>query len=113
MVPTLIQMEAWSTKTEEELTLLLKEWLKQQGKTQADLRRSLNAESARMSALLEVLKKEYLSGGIPKLANLLCKIEKYWSQNIIRKDEINTSIDTFGQLDLLLQTIREDCEKKN
>ena len=38
-------MNPWSPDFEEELALVLKDWLKQQGRTQADLRRSLRATS--------------------------------------------------------------------
>ena len=48
-------MNPWSPDVEEELALVLKDWLKQQGRTQADLRRSLRATSTRMPALMEVL----------------------------------------------------------
>ena len=48
-------MSGWTPEFEADLTLLLKDWLKQQGRTQADLRRNLRAVSTRMPALLEVL----------------------------------------------------------
>ena len=48
-------MTVWNTAMEDELVAVLKDWLKQQGRTQADLRRSLRASSTRMPALLEVL----------------------------------------------------------
>ncbi|MED5468733.1 MAG: hypothetical protein VX542_00495, partial [Cyanobacteriota bacterium] len=67
-------MAGWSGQVEDELTLLLKDWLKQQGRTQADLRRSLQAVSTRMPALLEVLEREYHLGGIPRVAARLCEI---------------------------------------
>ena len=50
-------MAAWTPELEAELSQLLKDWLKQQGRTQADLRRSLKAVSTRMPALLEVLER--------------------------------------------------------
>ena len=71
MVPTLIPMPQWSDEIEEELILLLKDWLKAQGRTQADLKKSLDAVSTRMPALLEVLKKEFMNGGLPKVAECL------------------------------------------
>ncbi len=113
MVPTLKTMQTWSTEIETEIASLLKDWLKQQGKTQADLSRSLKAMSTRMPALLEVLKQEYLSGGTPKLAKRLCEVEKEWSleKQIPYKDEGGEeSKDPFGQLDLILQDIRDNCE---
>ena len=60
-------MARWSSQIEEELTLLLKDWLKQQGRTQADLKRSLKAESTRMPALMNILKTEN------KIIKLHCK----------------------------------------
>ena len=71
-------MSGWSGQVEDELTLLLKDWLKQQGRTQADLRRSLQAVSTRMPALLEVLQREHRLGGIPRVAARLCEIEAEW-----------------------------------
>jgi len=56
-------MNPWSPDVEEELALVLKDWLKQQGRTQADLRRSLRATSTRMPALMEVLKESIGSEG--------------------------------------------------
>ena len=38
-------MSGWTPEFEADLTLLLKDWLKQQGRTQADLRRNLRAVS--------------------------------------------------------------------
>ncbi len=105
----------WSSQIEEELTSLLKDWLKHQGRTQADLRKSLQAMSSRMPALLEVLQREHRIGGLPKLISRLCEIEASWT-----KAEATVSIhtakseqpidDPFGQLDFLLQEIREDNE---
>ena len=117
MASSLITMPQWSTQIEEDLTLLLKDWLKAQGRTQADLRTSLQAVSTRMPALIDVLKKEYLKGGLPKIASLLCTIEANWRNNkeTVQKtqevvDLAKPSIDPFDQLDLLLEEIREDCD---
>ena len=101
--------------TEEELMLLLKDWLKAQERTQSDLSKSLEADSTRMPALLNALKKEYLKGGLPKVASRLCTIEESWSNNKQEDKEAETNtlknpIDPFDQLDLLLEEIREDCE---
>ena len=98
---------------EDELVVVLKDWLKHQGRTQADLRRSLRASSTRMPALLEVLEREHRQGGLPKLAARLCAIDAEWSQtpgSIEATDgtAINDAHDPFGQLDLLLQEIRDD-----
>ena len=54
-------MAKWNSQIEEELTILIKDWLKQKGKTQKDLRKILNASSDRMPTLIEVLKKEYFA----------------------------------------------------
>ena len=74
-------MNPWSPDFEEELALVLKDWLKQQGRTQADLRRSLRATSTRMPALMEVLEREHRLGGLPRLAAKLCSIEADWVSN--------------------------------
>ena len=108
-------MSKWSKEIEEELTLLLKDWLKAQGRTQADLRKSLKASSSRMPALLEAIQIEYRKGGLPNVAAHLCSIEKSWvnsQQPEIETEEKNleSSVDPFGQLDLLIEKIREDCE---
>ena len=108
-------MSNWSEQIEEELTLLLKEWLKAKGRTQADLKKSLQASSTRMPAILDVLKKEYSKGGSPNVAARLCKIEENWDnyEQPNPEEEITTldsSVDPFDQLDLLLEEIRDDCE---
>ena len=72
-------MVDWSNQIEEELALLLKDWLKQHGRTQADLKDGLKTISTRMPALMEVLKKEHSEGGFPKVASTLCSIEENWS----------------------------------
>ena len=61
-------MTRWSRDLEDDLAALLKDWLKQQGRTQSDLRRSLRATSTRMPALMEVLQREHALGGMPRLA---------------------------------------------
>ena len=104
-------MPAWTSEFEADLTLLLKDWLKQQGRTQADLRRSLRASSTRMPALLEVLAREHSMHGLSGLASRLCHVEAEWhgmpSQNL--PGGTAADADPFGQLDLLLQEIRDDC----
>jgi len=108
MVPPL-KMEKWNAQAEEEITLLVKDWLKQQGKTQKDLRKALNASSERMPVLLTSLKAEYISGGLPKLLSTLCAIEHAWI-NAEQKSAVKSQIsDPFSQLDLLLEEINEDC----
>ncbi len=103
-------MSSWSAEIEEELALLIKDWLKQQGRTQADLRRSLKAESTRMPALLEVLKRQHSKGGLPRLIALFCSIEEDWARDKVPAQKNSQNEDPFGQLDLLLQEIRYDCE---
>ena len=99
----------WTPEFEQELTTLLKDWLKQQGRTQADLRRSLRAVSTRMPALLEVLEREFRLNGLAGLAARLCKVEAEWQGEDVAPDQRSTeSADPFGQLDLLLQEIRDD-----
>ncbi|AAP99623.1 MULTISPECIES: hypothetical protein [Prochlorococcus] len=102
-------MEKWNKQVEEEIILLIKDWLKHKGKTQKDLRDILNASSDRMPALIETLKAEYSSGGIPNLVSVLCSIEQSWAKGNppILKQE--TSSDPFSQLDLLLEELKEDC----
>ncbi len=106
-------MRTWSSEEEEELSILIKDWLKQQNRTQADLGCSLQAASSRMHALLEVLEKEYQAGGIIKVAARLCKIEAEWAEeekSNLGEDVQNTKTETpFNQLDFLLQAIRDDC----
>ena len=107
-------MSRWNTAMEEELVVVLKDWLKHQGRTQADLRRSLRATSTRMPALMEVLEREHRLGGLPKLAARLCSIESDWARHPTAGDEATelgsdpSDADPFGQLDLLLQEIRDD-----
>ena len=109
-------MTRWSRDLEDDLAALLKDWLKQQGRTQSDLRRSLRATSTRMPALMEVLQREHALGGMPRLAARLCTIEAEWAANpgaTAHQDSgastSENSADPFGQLDLLLREIRDDC----
>ena len=105
--------QRWTKDIEEELILLIKDWLKQTGKTQSELCQSLNLNSARMPTLIDFLKADFSSGGMPKIANRLCEIEALWardegSKSTKKKIELNTS----GQLDLL-DEICEDLSKMN
>ena len=107
---TSIKMTKWSKESEEELINLIKDWLKVKGRSQSDLKESLKASSTRMQAMLEVIKQEYLNGGMQRVAYCLCKIEEDWSKgknNIIEKEQ---NKDPFGQLDLLLEDIRDVCD---
>ena len=101
-------MTKWSNETEKQVILLIKDWLKQIGKNQSDLCQCLKLPSTRMPVLIEALKKEFISGGIPKVANRLCEIELLWSKD---EGSVSTKIDNsdpFGQLDLLYDEICED-----
>ena len=102
-------MAAWTPDLEAELSQLLKDWLKQQGRTQADLRRSLKAVSTRMPALLEVLEREHRLNGLSGLLARLCRVEAEWHGEADNTGEAAEQRDPFGQLDLLLQEIRQDC----
>ncbi len=104
-------MSGWTPEFEADLTLLLKDWLKQQGRTQADLRRNLHAVSTRMPALLEVLEREHRLRGLAGLADRLCSVEAEWHGQP-SSDIAGVAIaedDVLGQLDLLVQEIQEDC----
>ncbi len=104
--------ESWSKDIEEDLILLIKDWLKQTGKTQSELCQTLNLSSARMPTLIEFLKKDFNYGGIPKIANRLCEVEELWTNceegNKKKRFELNSS----GQLDLL-DEICEDLSRIN
>ena len=104
-------MSGWTSEFEADLTLLLKDWLKQQGRTQADLRRNLRAVSTRMPALLEVLEREHKMRGLAGLAGRLCSVEAEWHGQPANDSAGGATAedDPFGQLDLLLQEIRDDC----
>ncbi len=104
-------MSGWTPEFESDLTALLKDWLKQQGRTQADLRRSLHAVSTRMPALLEVLEREHKRHGLAGLATRLCNVEAEWNgqESGDASHDASDESDPFGQLDLLLQKIRDDC----
>ncbi len=101
--------EALSGEQLEDLQTFLKDWLRHQGRTQADLRRALRAESIRMPVLLDHLLRLYAQGGLTALASRLCGIEEYWQRSdgeagpSSESGEISPS-----QLDLLLEEIRQD-----
>ncbi len=103
-------MSTWSQQVENELILIIKDWLKQHGRTQADLRSSLGAVSTRMSSILEVLEKDHRKGGMRNVAARLCAVETEWTDsNHSAQDHKQNLSDPFGQLDLLLEEIRDDC----
>ena len=102
----------WSKDIEEDLILLIKDWLRQTGRTQSELCHSLNLPSARMPTLIESLKKDFSLGGIPKIANRLCEVEESWGNDFEDKTKINSQSNSAGQLDLL-DEICEDLSKIN
>ena len=104
--------ERWTKDIEEDLILLIKDWLRQTGRTQAKLCQSLNLPSARMPTLMDSLKKDYCSGGIPKVVNRLCEIEELWSKDEGRMTNKSHELNSSGQLDLL-DEICEDLSKIN
>ena len=104
--------EPWSKDIEEELILLIKDWLKQTGRTQSELCQTLNLPSARMPTLIESLKKDFNSGGIPKIANRLCEVEESWKNGEEGKTKKSFELNSSGQLDLL-DEICEDLSKIN
>ena len=111
MVPPM-NKECWSKDIEEDLILLIKDWLRQTGRTQSELCQSLNLPSARMPTLIESLKKDFNSGGIPKIANRLCEVEELWTKNLGGERKKNIELNSSGQLDLL-DEICEDLSKIN
>jgi hypothetical protein len=108
-------MSTLSADQLEELQLFLKDWLRHAGRTQADLRRALRASSIRMPVLLEALQATYSRGGLVELVGQLCGIEDAWHSEDQAGGPVawaETGADplaaSLGQLDLLLQEIRED-----
>ena len=104
--------DRWSKKTEEDLIILIKDWLRQTGKTQSELCQSLNLPSARMPTLIDSLKKDFNSGGIPKIATRLCEVEELWANNKVGETKKRLELNSSGQLDLL-DEICEDLSKIN
>ena len=104
--------ERWSKDIEEDLILLIKDWLKQTGRTQSELCQSLNLPSARMPNIIESLKKDFNSGGIPKIATRLCEVEELWTNGEEEKTKMKFDLNSNGQLDLL-DEICEDLSKIN
>ncbi len=100
----------WSKDIEEDLVLLIKDWLRQTGRTQSELCQSLNLSSARMPTLIESLKKDFSSGGIPKIANKLCEVEELWRNDEGGETKTSLELTSTEQLDLL-DEICEDLSK--
>ncbi len=103
--------EHWSKEIEEDLILLIKDWLRQTGRTQVELCQSLNLPSARMPTLIDFLKKDFISGGIPIIAKRLCEVEEVWKKDE-GEEEKSLELNSSGQLDLL-DEICEDLSKIN
>ncbi len=104
--------ERWSKDIEEDLILLIKDWLKQTGRTQSELCQTLNLPSTRMPTLIESLKKDFNSGGIPKIACRLCEVEELLTNGEEGKTKKSVELNSSGQLDLL-DEICEDLSKIN
>ena len=102
----------------DDLQSFLKDWLRHTGRTQADLRRALQASSIRMPVLLEELNRTYSRSGLDGLAQRHCGIEELWQHEdgwpagtvgeaSAAPGRISLD-DSLGQLDLLLEEIRLD-----
>ena len=107
-----ISKQHWAKDIEEDLILLIKDWLRQTGRTQSELCQSLNLPSSRMPTLIDSLKKDFSSGGIPKVANRLCEVEELWKNEEGGKIKKSLELNSSGQLDLL-DEICEDLSKIN
>ena len=95
----------------DDLQAFLKDWLRHTGRTQADLRRALQASSIRMPVLLEALVRTHSQQGLAGLAEQLCHIEEVWQAEDAGEGgrALGSDLsDSLGQLDLLLQEIRQD-----
>ena len=104
-------MASLSSADLDDLQAFLKDWLRHTGRTQADLRRALQASSIRMPVLLEALQRTYSQRGLPGLAEQLCGIEERWQAEDGGAAASGPGMDlanSLGQLDLLLQEIRQD-----
>ena len=95
----------------EDLQGFIKDWLRHTGRTQADLRRVLRASSIRMPVLLEELLRVVTREGLAGLAQRLCDIEALWQgedAGAPSEGALPAALDdSFGQLDLLLEEIRQ------
>ena len=102
----------WSKEIEEDLIVLIKDWLKQTGRTQSELCQNLNLPSSRLPTLIDYLKNNFISGGIPKIASRLCEVEELWENDKGGKPKKSLELNSSGQLDLL-DEICEDLSKIN
>lgn len=95
----------------DDLQDFLRDWLRHCGRTQADLRRALQASSIRMPVLLEVLQHTYDHQGLAGLAERLCAVEHDWQQAgaaSCTESAAGDAAGELGQLDLLLEEIRAE-----
>jgi hypothetical protein len=98
----------------DDLQGFLRDWLRHAGRTQADLRRALRVPSIRMPVLLEELQRVHSQQGLAGLAERLCSVEALWQaedggpRSDDGVDDEDSLADSFGQLDLLLEEIRQD-----
>lgn len=97
----------------EDLQTFLRDWLRHTGRTQADLRRALRAASIRMPVLVEELHRIHSREGLAGLAERLCGIEALWQgedRGPDREGRDSTAglEGSLGQLDLLLEEIRQE-----
>lgn len=105
-------MAILTSEQRDDLQAFIKDWLRHTGRTQADLRRALQASSIRMPVLMELLEATVASQGLSGLAAQLCGIEDRWQHEDgwQESEEPAPSLeDSLGQLDLLLQEIRMDA----
>jgi hypothetical protein len=100
-------MATLSAEQLEDLQAFLKDWLRHRGRTQADLRRALQASSIRMPVLLESLQITYARQGVAGLAAQLCAVEDGWQLSGGASLAVDPA-EGLGQLDLLLQEIRAE-----
>ena len=103
-------MSSLTSEQLDDLQAFLKDWLRHTGRTQADLRRALRASSIRMPVLIEELARIHASAGLLALAEQLCGIEQIWQGEERADPDLDGLIglpETFGQLDLLLEEIRQ------
>lgn len=105
-------MATLTSEQRDDLQVFIKDWLRHAGRTQADLRRALQASSIRMPVLMELLEATYASQGLSGLAAQLCGIEDRWQgeDDWQESEEPASSLeDSLGQLDRLLREIRMDA----
>ena len=104
-------MASFTGEELEDLQSFHKDWLRHTGRTQADLRRALQAASIRMPVLLEVLQRTHSREGLSGLAQQLCGVEELWQNEDGAGQSDGAGLpgleDSLGQLDLLLQEIRQ------